>query len=332
MRLERAAAQGIDLSSRRRTSPSGPASPAPDGGGGPPTPDAPPSPLPIEQESNLRVPTSVDRELSLLARRLEDAADRVCLAGYDLDVALLGPPGRQVCRRCRSCTPGSSASSTHQTPTRRGPSHATTSTSLSGPRRWPCWRPSPCPTTRRRFWVFSLKSQMAGTRPVDDAIGLALWLPGPAAMWGLLGGGGPHPAGFAPVATEENRGRLLGAAASSQAGIFGPVLVDRFLALGDPDARPGRSGARVDRAAGDHGKEGFVLATAELASAEGDSRRAERGYATLTGRRPRELLLSRCFGFSDHGWNGWRAGGSWPRRDRLGAQLRKIEERRWRAS
>jgi len=280
--LERAAAQGlIELASEGQTS--GPASPAPDR---PPTPDAPPSPLPIEQESNLRVSTSVDRELSLLARRLEDAAGSSCLAGYDLDVASWGPPEDKFADVAELHARLFGEFDAPDADTARTLARHYIHLSF-GAEALAVLEAVALPDDEAA--VLGLLAEIAdgGTRPVDDAIVSLFGCPGPAAMWGLLAVADPPP--DAPVATEEIAG-VFSELPLHLRRHFGPVLVDRFLALGDPDAAR-TVWTAVDRAAGDHG-EGFVLATAELASAEGDSRRAERGYATLTGAGPANAPLA----------------------------------------
>jgi len=282
--LERAARQGlIDL-------------PETDSGredGSPPTLTQPGRegsrlPLPLGEEQTLRVTTSLDRDLDAIARRLRDSTGSGCLRGYDVDVAswgdhdapLTGLSGLRGDLLGEFDTPDVdvvTGLARHYLFLGFGAEARAVTEAFA------------LPEGETSVLTFLADIADGVLRPPDDEAALLLGCPGPAAMWGLLAIAEPQDPSL--IAKTEVMRAFSGLPLHLRRH-YGPVLVDRFLAIGDPDSARTIWSA-VDRASGRPTEE-FVLATADLARAEGDIAAAETGYGALEaanpGNAPRAVL------------------------------------------
>ena len=280
--LERAAAQGlIDLAPGEALT-----SPGASSHRQLPETSAGTLPLPIGQEPNLRVTTSLDRELSMIVRRLEDDAGSSCLANFDLNVGSWGPPDGSVAGLSDLRAQLFGEFDTPDPDAARVLARRYIYLSF-GAEALAVLDAVALPEDEAAVLRFLAEIADGRTRRPDDTATSLLKCPGFAAMWGLIAIA--KPSSDVKLAT----GEIAGAFSDLPLHLrrhYGPALVDRFLFLGQTDA------ARiiwtaVDRAGGDHG-ERFVLATADLANAEGDATRAERDYAALEGASPANAALA----------------------------------------
>ena len=244
-------------------------------------PPGAPLPLPVGDRSSLRVSTSLDRDLARLANALGDrAAQSGCLSDYDLDVGSWGDPDAP--------TSGFSTS-------RRGllgefdapdidAARALVRSYLYlsfGAEAKSVLAAFPFEPAEKSVLSFLAEVADGKTRSSDNEAAALLGCKGTVAIWALLSIPEEPPA--SDVAKSEIAA-TFSALPLHLRKHYGPTLVQRFLALNDA-ATARLIWNAVDRADAERG-EMFVLATAELAAANGDIEDAERAYARLEAGSP----------------------------------------------
>lgn len=244
-------------------------------------PPGAPLPLPIGDRSSLRVSTSLDRDLARLASALGDrAAQSGCLSNYDLDVGSWGDPDAPM--------NGFSTSRLGLLGEFDAPdidaARALVRTYLYlsfGAEAKSVLAAFPFEPAEKSVLSFLAEVADGKTRSPDNEAAALLGCQGTVAIWALLS------IPQVPPASDVAKSEIAATFSSLPLHLrkhYGPTLVQRFLALNDATTARLIWNA-VDRAASDRGEK-FILATAELAAANGDMEEAERDYARLEAGRP----------------------------------------------
>lgn len=244
-------------------------------------PPGTPLPLPIGDQSSLRVSTSLDRDLARLADSLGDRAARSgCLTDYDLDVGSWGDADAPMNGFSQSRLGLFGEFDEPKIDVARALVRNYLYLSF-GAEAKSVLAAFPFEDAEKSVFAFLAEVADGKTRPSDSEVAALLGCQGNVAIWALLSMPDIPPA--SDVAKSEIAA-TFSALPLHLRKRYGPTLVQRFLALNDAGTAKLIWNA-VDRADSERSEE-FVLATAELAAVNGDVETAEVALARLEAGSP----------------------------------------------
>ncbi|MEO1239914.1 MAG: hypothetical protein AAFW64_09770, partial [Pseudomonadota bacterium] len=244
-------------------------------------PPGAPLPLPIGDRSSLRITTSLDRDLARLATALGDrAAQSGCLSEYDLDVGTWGDLDAPMVGFSQARTGLFGEFDEPDIDAARALVRVYLFLAF-GAEAKSVLDSFPFEDAEKSVLSFLAEVADGKTRTADDEAAALLGCQGSVAIWALLSI--PEVPAGSDVAKSEIAA-TFSALPLHLRKRYGPTLVQRFLGMNDAGTARLIWNA-VDRADTKPGEE-FILASAELASANGETVLAERAYAQLEAGSP----------------------------------------------